>query len=132
MKKAAYLTPGEFELMEVLWSRGEASVRQVWERVTPQRAVAYTTVMTILFKMYRKGVLSQRKEGKAYIYAPTMDREQALKGVVDQVRDVYFKGSTRELMRFIDDNRNERAVHQIAAPGLAPETTSAQMDEFLL
>jgi predicted transcriptional regulator len=130
MKKTAFLTPGEFELMEILWSGGEASVRQVWERVVPQRSIAYTTVMTILYKMHRKGLLSQRKKGKAYIYAPTLDRDQALKGVIEQMRNVYFKGSSLELMRFIE--KEERASDRFAAPRQSLEPMSSTIDEFLL
>ena len=101
MKKSACLTPGEFELMEILWPMGEASVKSVWEKVDPSRALAYTTVMTVLEKMYRKGILKQRKKGKAYLYSPALGRDDALKGVLENVCQVYFRGSRSELARFV-------------------------------
>lgn len=131
MKKAAYLTPGEFELMEILWPLGEASVRQVWEIIHPQRAVAYTTVMTVLYKMHRKGMLSQRKQGKAYYYAPAVDREQALEGVFEHILNAYFKGSQDELLRFV---RKEAPVPEKSSPDTAGSETApaSSIDEFLL
>ncbi len=128
--KKAYLTPGEFELMEVLWSVGEASVRKVWESVRTRRAVAYTTVMTVLFKMHQKGAVSQRKVGKAYLYAPLIDREQVLEGVIDHLRDTYFGGSPQEMQRFIARGKAQ-AAGSAPEPG-ADHTPASLMDEFLL
>jgi BlaI family penicillinase repressor len=130
MKKAAYLTPGEFELMEILWLLGEASVRQVWERIRLQRTVAYTTVMTVLCKMHRKGVLAQRKQGKAYFYSPIVGREQVLAGVFEYLLNTYFKGSQDELLRFI----HKEAPPERSSPGTARSETppAASIDEFLL
>jgi|WetSurMetagenome_2_1015567.scaffolds.fasta_scaffold06969_4 BlaI family transcriptional regulator, penicillinase repressor len=107
MKRTTYITPGEFELMEILWSAGEASVREVWKSVLPKRPLAYTTVMTVLDKMHRKGILAQRKQGKAYIYSPAIDRNQARAAVVDHVLKTYFNNSPSELLSFIGNRENE-------------------------
>jgi BlaI family transcriptional regulator, penicillinase repressor len=117
MKKTSHLTPGEFELMEILWPIGEASVKSVWEKVDPARGLAYTTVMTVLEKMYRKGILAQRKKGKAYLYSPILSREEALKGILEHVCSVYFQGSHEEMSRFI-----ERQY-----PATAPKTTTSDL-----
>jgi predicted transcriptional regulator len=130
MKRAAYLTPGEFELMEILWPMGEASVRQVWEKIHTQRDVAYTTVMTVLYKMHRKGFLFQRKQGKAYFYSPSVDRERALEGVVDHVLNTYFKGSPKELLRHIQKGEEFSGGSNTAACSEAAPASS--IDEFLL
>ncbi len=111
MKKSAHLTPGEFELMEILWPLGEASVKDVWGKVASARELAYTTVMTVLEKMHRKGILAQRKRGKAYLYSAILSREEALRGILEHVCDVYFKGSREELIRFIEKH----------CPATAPE-----------
>ncbi len=102
MKRSAHLTPGEFELLQILWSLGEASVKNVWAKVDPERRLAYTTVMTVLEKMYRKGFLRQRKQGKAYIYSPILDRDQALQGVLAHICDAYFGGSYPNLAGFVN------------------------------
>jgi len=102
MKRHPHLTPGEFELMEILWPLGEGSVKDVWGKVDPARGLAYTTVMTVLEKMYRKGILSQRKRGKAYLYSPNIKREEALGSILQYLCDVYFQGSREELIRFVE------------------------------
>ncbi len=90
--------------MEILWPLGEASVKTVWSGVSPERGLAYTTVMTVLEKMHRKGILAQRKKGKAYLYSALLSREQALKGIIEHVRETYFGGSQAELVEFIEKN----------------------------
>ncbi len=113
-KRTAYITPGEFELIEILWSAGMASVREVWHKMLLRRTVAYTTVMTVLDKMHRKGLLTQRKQGKAHIYSPAIDRDQALTEVVRQVLKTYFNNSPSELKRFVNrlemELRNDATV----------------------
>src|SRR6478672_11558270 len=67
----------ESEVMEQLWSQGESSVREVMEalnrRARPKRA--YTTYMTIMARLNKKGVLDRRREGKTDFYAPRLDRD---------------------------------------------------------
>jgi predicted transcriptional regulator len=109
MKKSSHLTPGEFELMEILWPLGEASVKDVWSRVNPARSLAYTTVMTVLEKMFRKGILSRRKKGKAYLYSSALTREQALQGIINHVCAGFFGGSKAALIDFIS-NRSPSAT----------------------
>src|ERR1700693_4689858 len=67
----------EAEVMEELWSQGEATVRTVMDalnkRARKQRA--YTTYMTIMARLHTKGVLDRRREGKSDFYAPRLDRD---------------------------------------------------------
>jgi predicted transcriptional regulator len=57
----------EMEVMEVLWARGESNVRDVGQRL--ERKLAYTTVMTTLDRLFKKGLLDRRKSGRAFVYA---------------------------------------------------------------
>lgn len=66
----------ESRVMDVVWERaGEVSVRDVHVALG-ESAVAYTTVMTTLDRLYKKGVLARRKEGRAFLYAAAASREQ--------------------------------------------------------
>jgi predicted transcriptional regulator len=70
---SSYFGPLEIEVLEALWrSRREATVRDL-EEFFP--GVAYTTLMTTLDRLYKKGVLSRRKAGRAFRYAPVADRQ---------------------------------------------------------
>jgi predicted transcriptional regulator len=62
----------EFGVMEILWSRGESSVRDVIQRLN--RPLAYTTVMTTLDRLFKKGLLDRRKSERAFLYSPRFSR----------------------------------------------------------
>src|SRR3981081_2666625 len=67
----------ESEVMEELWAHGEAPVRAVMEALNKRtrKKRAYTTYMTIMARLHRKGVLDRRREGKTDFYAPRLDRD---------------------------------------------------------
>jgi predicted transcriptional regulator len=62
----------EADVMNVLWTSGEGNVRDVIQRL--QRPLAYTTVMTTLDRLYKKGLLARRKSERAFVYAPRLSR----------------------------------------------------------
>lgn len=64
----------ELELMEILWSRQECSVRDVVREL--QRPLAYTTVMTTLDRLYKKGLLQRHKSQRAFLYSATHSRQE--------------------------------------------------------
>ncbi len=65
----------EREIMEVLWRLHHALVRDVLHEITVKRAIAYTTVMTVMTRLHQKGILRRRLEkGGAYIYSPTQTK----------------------------------------------------------
>ncbi|GAA1297200.1 BlaI/MecI/CopY family transcriptional regulator [Pseudonocardia xinjiangensis] len=87
---------GELEaaVMDVLWSSPEPPhrVRDVLEELTPQRKLAYTTVMTVLDNLHRKGWVQREMDGRAYRYRPSATREEvtarALRDLLDASGDV--------------------------------------------
>jgi len=64
----------ETDVMEILWARGESSVHDVMDRLA--RPLAYTTVMTTLDRLYKKGLLERRKAERAFFYVPRMSRAE--------------------------------------------------------
>ena len=60
--------------MEILWERGASNVRDVCQRVS--RPLAYTTVMTTLDRLYKKGLLSRGKQERAFVYTPLYTRDE--------------------------------------------------------
>jgi predicted transcriptional regulator len=63
----------ESELMERIWERGETSVRDLYEEISSR--LAYTTVMTTLDRLYKKGILARRAIGRAFYYSPKVSRQ---------------------------------------------------------
>lgn len=64
-------------VVETVWEMGEATVRQVWERLCPKKEVSYTTILAAMQRLEKSGWLQHRLEGKSNVYAPTRTREQA-------------------------------------------------------
>ena len=68
------LGPLEITVMEILWTGGESNVRDVVDRLG--RPLAYTTVMTTLDRLFKKGLLARRKSDRAFLYSPTLNRAE--------------------------------------------------------
>ncbi|MDD3926426.1 MAG: BlaI/MecI/CopY family transcriptional regulator [bacterium] len=93
----------ETEIMDIVWSSGACSVRDVYENIRLRRKIAYTTVMTIMSRLAKKGLLKQTRRDAAYIYAPVMSREQFASGFVGQVvEDLMSDFSTPLLSHIIE------------------------------
>lgn len=73
----------EREVMEESWRRGETSVREMYYAF--EERTAYTTLMTTLDRLHKKGLLERRKDGRAFRYSPRISREQFKQGVAEDV-----------------------------------------------
>jgi predicted transcriptional regulator len=66
----------EAKVMDVVWSSGTpVAVRQVHEALRSSHPVAYTTVLTVMDNLHGKGMLDRDRDGRAYLYTPTLARE---------------------------------------------------------
>lgn len=74
--------------MEVLWSDdGQQSVRQVFEQVSRDRQLAYTTVMTVLDRLAKKALVTREQEGRAWLYRPALTRVELYAGEIIELFD---------------------------------------------
>jgi predicted transcriptional regulator len=71
-RNATSLGPLEITVMEILWAHGAGNVRDVAQKL--ERPLAYTTVMTTLDRLYKKGLLTRSKSERAFLYAPLLSR----------------------------------------------------------
>jgi BlaI family transcriptional regulator, penicillinase repressor len=94
--KATTLTNAEHRIMEVIWARGSATVADVVEALKGKDA--YTTILTLMRILKDKGYLSWRKEGRAHVFTPRVDRETVARKAVHQVLAKFFSGSPSELV----------------------------------
>jgi predicted transcriptional regulator len=95
------LTDSEREILEVLWDRGEASVREVTDTLSRHRSVAYTTVLTMLNVLARKALVTHRQEGRAFVYRAAITREQARTRALDHLLQQFFQGSPNILAQHL-------------------------------
>jgi predicted transcriptional regulator len=100
------LTPQELEIMKVVWEHGPATVRDVYERLRARRRIAYTTVMTMMNVLERKGHLRKRAEGRSFRYQPARPRAQVVRAMVREFLDRVFGGAAQPLLvHLIEDRR---------------------------
>lgn len=107
----------EVEVMAVVWSREEVSVREVHQRLERRRPLAYTTVMTTLARLARKGLLRRRKVEGAHLYSPAVSRERLEGLVADSVIDGLLEGFGHTVVsRLLDRLQREdpRLIEQLA------------------
>ena len=95
-KKTNTLTNAEHRIMEVIWARGSATVADVVEALEGNDA--YTTILTLMRILTTKGYLSTRKEGRAHVFTPKVDRDTAARKAVHQLLSKFFSGSPSELV----------------------------------
>jgi predicted transcriptional regulator len=114
--------PLELLCLSALWSLGQGSVKDVRQRVAPSRALAYTTVMTVLERLSRRGIVSRRKTGRAFVYAPAVSRDDMRRLALKEFLDSYFESSPDQLLRFLQSGPQSQNPPPAAltASGLDP------------
>ncbi len=95
-KKTLTLTNAEHRIMEVIWAKGSATVADVVEALKGKDA--YTTILTLMTILKGKGYLASRKEGRAFVFVPKVDRDTAARKAVHQLLSKFFAGSPSELV----------------------------------
>jgi BlaI family transcriptional regulator, penicillinase repressor len=90
----ANLTRRERQIMDVVFARGEASAREIWEQVPD--APTYSTIRTLLAVLEEKGHLVRRSEGKALVYRPRRQREKAAASALQRLLATFFQGSVEQ------------------------------------
>ena len=110
-----YPTELELEILKILWRQGSLSVRDVRESLVGVRTLAHTSVLTMMNIMTNKGYLTRDRSGKRYIYAPTAPEEDMLRGMVTDLVDRAFEGSTVGAITALLDARalNETQLQQV-------------------
>src|SRR5215813_6468105 len=94
------------EVMELVWRWGEATVGQVHQAISKRRSLTYTTVLSAIQKLQKKGWLEHRAEGRAYVYTPTRNREEVGGRTLRELLKTTFGGDPRLLLSsLLDDSR---------------------------
>lgn len=97
-KQTPGLTEAELRLMEVLWRVGSGTVADVAAGLPKDITLAYSSVLTTLRILERKGYLHHRKEGRAFIYEPVVDREKARANAIRHLVRRFFEDSPGQLL----------------------------------
>jgi predicted transcriptional regulator len=96
--KAIKPTESELEILQVLWQKGQATVRDVHEELTKSRDIGYTTALKLLQIMFEKGLVSRDDSSKTHIYQAAVSKEKTQKQMVGKMISTLFSGSPSELV----------------------------------
>ena len=112
--------PLELECLRALWELGPAQVKDVRGIVCRRRQLAYTTIMTILERLARKGVVGRHKVGRSFVYEPLVGRDHLQKLAVGQLVETLFEGSVEKLLDYLNHVPVAAATFAAAAGAAAP------------
>jgi predicted transcriptional regulator len=115
--------PLELACLNALWELGEANVEEVRVFVSRARPLAYTTVLTLLDRLSRRGAVSRRKEGRGFRYQPAIERDKLRRLALTQFLDHHFNGSVDLLREFLNAGLQAEPLAAAAAAGNEPAVT---------
>lgn len=102
---SATLTEAELRIMNVLWQRGSGTVQQVLDELPPKLPLAYNSVLTTVRILERKGYVGHKKDGRAHVYVPIVQRTDATRSEVSNLVSRFFKNSHEQLVLNILEER---------------------------
>jgi len=103
------LTDSERRILEVLWKTKEASVREVADALSKKKPVAYTTVLTMFKVLEKKGLVTYRSEGRAFIYSAAISRSDARRQALENLLKSFFNDSPSVLAQHLIDEHDMEA-----------------------
>lgn len=130
------LTELQLAIMDVLWTRGEATVKEIHDELRTERDTRESTVASLLGRLEERGVLSHRKRGRQNVYSPTIERTEIRQDVLEEFSDrvsPLFAGDVAGLVNALldveavgaDDLRRIRELIRRREQALAEDVSDA-------
>jgi BlaI family transcriptional regulator, penicillinase repressor len=91
-------TESELEILQVIWKKGQCTVRDVHEELAKNKDAGYTTTLKLMQIMHDKGLVERDTTAKTHLYKAVITREQAQQTALDKIISTVFKGSTADLV----------------------------------
>jgi len=104
--KSSILTPRELEIMKVVWAKRAATVREVYEVFSEKPRAAYTTVMTLMSILEKKGYLTRHRKNRSFLYEPRRSESSVIGEIVQDLVTRVFDGSVARLMVYLLEDRH--------------------------
>lgn len=109
VNKAIKPTESELEILQVLWEKKSATVREVHEEISKTKDIGYTTALKLLQIMFEKGLVTRDDSSKTHIYMPAVSREKTQKHLLGKMIENVFSGSSTQLvMQALGNHKTSR------------------------
>jgi len=114
-KQSATLTEAELRIMNALWQKGPGTVQQVLDWFPDKPALAYNSVLTTIRILEKKGYVGHLKDGRAHVYQPLVDQQEASRSEIRHLVSRFFRDSHEALLLNIlrDDEINDRELKRL-------------------
>jgi len=108
-RQSETLTEAELRIMNVLWLKGCGTVQLILESLSQKPALAYNSVLTTIRVLERKGYVKHSKDGRAHVYAPLVEQNEARRSEIRHLASRFFKNSHEQLVLNILEDRGMKA-----------------------
>ena len=126
MPEAPEPTARELEILQVLWDRGEATVREVYETLRDGVPIVQNTVQAFLRTMEGKGLVTHVTRGRTFVYRPVVKRDQTKQHLLSSLLDRVFDGALHQLVASALSVRRPSAEELSRLKALVDEAERAQ------
>ncbi|HEY2843270.1 MAG TPA: BlaI/MecI/CopY family transcriptional regulator [Bryobacteraceae bacterium] len=103
--------PLELACLRALWQLGEGTVHDVRRVLSKERVLAYTTILTLLDRLEKRGCAARRKPSRSFLYRPRISRDTMRDRALKQLLAGFFDGSAETLLRYLQQPRAHAAKH---------------------
>jgi BlaI family penicillinase repressor len=100
-RKRPAMSPAETEVLRLVWELKNATVQQVYDELPENRKVTYVTVATLLRRLEEKGYIKHRIQGKAFLYTPSVKKEDVINRTIGDLVQRLFGGNPVPLMQHL-------------------------------
>jgi len=91
-------TVAELEILQIIWEKGEVSVKDVNEEINKKKDTGYTTTLKTMQIMFEKGLVERKKDGRSHIYSAVIKKEETQQVLLDKILETAFGGSAGKLV----------------------------------
>ncbi|MBD0332567.1 MAG: BlaI/MecI/CopY family transcriptional regulator [Chitinophagaceae bacterium] len=114
MASPKYIKPteSELEILQILWLRGLATVREVHEELSKTKDVGYTTTLKLMQIMHEKGLVRRDESMRTHVYQAVVNKEKTQKHILSKMIDTLFGGSSTQLILHALGNSDKKASEE--------------------
>ena len=108
-KESPPVSPGETEVLRLVWQLGSATVQDICESLAEDRSVTYATVQTLMRRLEKKGYVRHEVQGKAHVFSAAVKPDEVIKRTVGDFVDRLFGGDPLPMLLHLADHSDLRA-----------------------
>lgn len=104
------LGPLEMEVLDVIWEMGQATSREIFEKMRERKRLGQSTVLTVLRRLSDRGILHRDAGGDVYVYSPVMERHELGGRMIDDVVNRIFGGAVEPVIAHLMDRKGMKEL----------------------